>query len=137
MSNENTEEWLKGLPLDELVHIDGDSVFLRLHPEGAELGVRLLADANDAGLADALRTGFQGALEFDAGLGWEAEGNALVLTQWLAGTASWSEAAEALEKILNQASMWRAAMAPAAVRQEKSSRRVEERFRKLLAGEAT
>lgn len=134
MVDDSTEQWLSALPLDELVDIDGESVFLRVQPDGAELGVRLLGRATDANLADALRTSFQGALEFDAGLGWEQEGGALVLTQWLAGVASWSEVPEALENILNQASLWRAAMAPAAARRDHnhSTRRAEERFRKLL-----
>lgn len=133
MVDESTEQWLRALPLDEPVEIDGQSVFLRVQPDGAELGVRLLANATDANLADALRTGFQGALEFDAGLGWEQDGRGLVLTQWLAGVAAWSEVPEALEKILNQASLWRAAMSPVAARREPGTARVEERFRKLLS----
>lgn len=134
MSDDSTEQWLGALPLDEPVDIDGESVFLRIQPDGAELGVRLLGGATDANLADALRTSFQCALDFDAGLGWEQDGAGLVLTQWLAGVAAWSEVPEALEKILNQASLWRAAMAPVAARREPDARRVEERFRKLLSG---
>jgi hypothetical protein len=133
MSTDSPEQWLKSLPLDELVNIDGESVFLRVQPEGAELGVCLIVNASDATLADALRTSFQGALEFEAGLGWEQDGQRLVLTQWLPSVGAWSDVPEALEKILNQASLWRAAMSQVEVRQEKSSRRVEERFRKLLA----
>lgn len=133
MSTESVEQWLQTLPLDELVNIDGESVFLRIQPEGAELGVCLFTNASDVMLADVLRTSFQGALEFDAGLGWEQDSQRLVLTQWLPGAVAWSDVPDALEKILNQVSMWRAAMSPVEVRQEKSSRRVEERFRKLLS----
>jgi hypothetical protein len=40
--------------------------------------------------------------------------NSLTLTQWLPGVSSWRQAADALESLLNQLSVWRAAVSPAA-----------------------
>ncbi|WP_034300950.1 hypothetical protein [Herbaspirillum sp. RV1423] len=133
MAADHIEQWLENLPLDEPVDIDGETAILKLKPNGAELGIFLAPMYTDVMLVDALRSSFQVALDFNAGL--STEGEDLMLTQWLPYVGSWTEAAEALESILNQAGMLRAAMAYAGPgRQEKDVRRGEERVRKLFSG---
>lgn len=58
--------------------------------------------------------GFSSAIDFDAGLGQSADGGSLTLTQWLPGVASWRQAADALERLLNQVSALRAELEPVA-----------------------
>lgn len=111
MHSEEMEQWLLSLPLGEAIDIDGEQAYLNLGEGGAEIGVILLAEPNQAQIADAMRTGFQAALEFEAGLALSPEGGELLLNRWLPGVEAWSDAAEALEDILNHASLWRALMA--------------------------
>jgi hypothetical protein len=133
--SDNLEQWLQEQPLDEPVEIDGETVYLNVHADGAELGANLLTSYTQAQLQDALKQGFQSATRFDAGLGCTPDGNDLVLTQWLPDVSSWSEAADALENLLNQLSMWRAALALAQTKQiEIKDNRDEKRMRSLLAG---
>lgn len=133
MSADNLEQWLENLPLDEPVDIDGETVFLKISGQGAELGVLLVLSYTDSLLADALRNGFQSALDFDAGLA--IDGEDLILTQWLPYVGAWAEAAEALENILNQAAMWRAAMAYSGPARGDAAARHEDRVRKIFSGE--
>lgn len=135
MHSQQIEQWLDALPLDELVEVDGESVLLAPQTGGAALGVHLCRAATGVQLADALRTGFQSALEFEAGLSLGDDG-ALMLTQWLPGAESWHDAGDALEGLLNQAAMWRAAMAPgAAAPAAAEPRRDADRIRQLFSGE--
>ena len=136
MANHDLDEWLQTLPLDEPIDVDGESVCLKLHALGAELSVCLFRNYTGVQLAEALRTGFQSALEFDAGLAVSMDDQALLLAQWLPAVSTWAEAAEALENILNQASMWRAALTQPqpGVEQDDLSKRGEERIRKLFSG---
>ncbi|RAN49088.1 hypothetical protein RB25_07425 [Herbaspirillum rubrisubalbicans] len=132
MSMESPDHWLQTLPLDEPVVIDGETVFLRVQPEGAELGVYLAGQPSDSALADAMRVSFQSAREFEAGLGWEPDAGP-VLSRWIAGASGWHDLAEPLEQILNQLALWRAAMSRAHSSQDKHAKRDEERFYKLLS----
>ena len=101
MQNLELESQLLALPLDEPVEIDGESVYLRVDRDGAELGVQVLHDATGEQLDEALRLGFQLALECEAGWALAPDGDTLLLTQWLPGAAGWTEAAEPLERLLN------------------------------------
>lgn len=131
---DDLEQWLQALPLNQTIDIDGESVYLKVQPKGAELGILLLRNYTGIQLAEALRTGFQSALEFDAGLGVNVEEQMLVLTRWLPDLGAWPDAAEALESILNQTSMWRAALTPVEADQDDIIKRSEERIRHSLSG---
>lgn len=133
MSNHDLEEWLQALPLEVPIDIDGELVCLKVHPEGAELSVLLFQKYTGAQLAEAFRTGFQSALSYDAGLGVTVDDQALLLVQWLPDTSTWADASDALENILNQASMWRAALTQPAAEPDDPSRRGEDRIRKLFS----
>ncbi|BEV15656.1 hypothetical protein HBDW_24440 [Herbaspirillum sp. DW155] len=132
MSTESPDHWLQTLPLDEPVVIDGETVFLRVRQEGAELGVYLGGRPSDSALAETMRVSFQSAREFEAGLAWEPEGG-LVLSRWVAGASGWHDLAEPLEQLLNQLALWRAALSRAPAGHDKRTRRDEERFYKLLS----
>ena len=134
MQSQQIEQWLDALPLDEPVDVDGETVLLALQPGGATLGAQLSRAATGVQLADAMRTGFQSALEFEAGLSLGDDGS-LMLTQWLPGAESWRDAGDALEGLLNQVAMWRAAMAPGASTPAAESRRDADRIRQLFSGE--
>lgn len=126
--------WLRTQPLNAPVEINGESVYLNVEVDGAELGAILLHDHAPAQLREALLQGFSSAIDFDAGLGLGAGGNSLTLTQWLPGVFSWLQAADALENLLNQLSVWRAALEPAASLPAAMTRtRTEDRLRKNLA----
>lgn len=128
-------QWLREQPFDEPVEIDGESVYLRVQSNGAELGAILTRSFSRLQLQDALKQGFQSALDFDAGLGCSDDGTILVLNQWLPHVQDWVGAAEALEKILNQASMWREALSPGRPQQmDKMGNRNEQRLRMLFTG---
>ncbi|HYD61650.1 MAG TPA: hypothetical protein VEC35_14890 [Noviherbaspirillum sp.] len=128
------ERWLDSLPLDEAVEIDGETVFLKIHAAGAELGVCLLRTCTQTQIQDALRMGFASAITHDAGLGLSADGKDLLLTQWLPQAKRWTQAAKALENLLNQTATWRAALAPRAAESVGVADRHERRLRTLLAG---
>ena len=138
-NDHDLEQWLLGLPLDETFGIDGELVFLKVNGQGAELGLILTPAATGEQIADALHSGFQSALDFDAGLALSPDGGDLLLTRWLPGIETWADAAEALEELLNQAGMWRAAMAAPDSRPADPGRRYEQRYgahlRKTITGE--
>ena len=136
MFDPDTEAWLQSLPVGTPVAIDGVEVWLKTFPVGAELGAYLLHGFSEAELQDALRHGFRGAVEFDAGFGLSADGGSLCVTQWLPGVDSWIEAAESLEKLLNQVEMLRESIDPArnALSRNPLQERVEQRMRKMLEG---
>src|SRR4051794_8392848 len=110
MQSDELEDWLLSLPLAEPCEIDGESVYLALGDGGAEIGVILFPQPSQAQIAEALRTGFQGALDFGVGMALASEGGALLLNRWLPGAEAWSDAAAALEELLDAAALWRAAM---------------------------
>jgi hypothetical protein len=129
------DQWLDRLPLNEPVEIDGDWVYLNIHPRGAELGAYLVSAHTPAQLQDAMRLGFASALTYQAGLAVTPDGNALVLTQWLPAVDSWPQAVQPLENLLNQLSLWRATLAPSETpRFSDAGDRNERRLRTLLAG---
>ena len=131
MAEEELKQWLLGLPLDDACEIDGERVYLKPDDGGAELGLILAVRPTGAQISAAARSGFQGALEFEAGLALSGNGGALVLNRWLEGIEAWSDAAEALEDILNQAALWRDAMA-ASRSTSGAVRRAESHDRKAL-----
>ncbi|MCH8621988.1 hypothetical protein [Undibacterium sp. TS12] len=102
--------WLDELATDELVRIDGYSVYLRLYPDGAELGLHLQDDVNLAQISQAMQAGFSHALDHAAGLALTEDGNILLLSQWLPAVSGWLQASAALESLLDLAAQWRAGM---------------------------
>lgn len=133
MQSDELEQWLLSLPLAEPCDIDGESVYLSLGEGGAEIGLILLPHPSQAQIAEAMRTGFQGALDFQAGLALSPEGGELILNRWMPGAEAWSDVAEALEDILNQAALWRAAMAAGGGHTE-AVRRDDARMRRTFNG---
>lgn len=130
------EQWLQGLPLNKPTDIDGDTVFLNVYGNGAELGAYLLRDYTQAQLQAALQLGFASALTHDAGLARTLDGKALMLTQWLPHVRRWPQAAKPLEALLNQLAEWRAVLAPQATAWPPSGvDRRELRLRAMLTGE--
>ncbi|MBP0597301.1 hypothetical protein J8I26_04245 [Herbaspirillum sp. LeCh32-8] len=134
MVSQETEQWLQGLPLGEPIDIGGESVCLLVDDDGAELVLVLLREPSQVQIAEAMRSGFQCALEFDGGLAIAEDSGALLLNRWLAQAESWVDAAEALEDLLNQASLCRAAMKPSPARPAQESNRAELRMRAALNG---
>lgn len=133
-SEDGLQEWLQAQPLDTPVEISGESVYLKVEANGAELGAFLLHGHVQSQLREAMLQGFSSAIDFDAGLGQSADGNSLTLTQWLPGVSSWWQAADALESLLNQLSVWRAALEPAVrVPAANIRSRSEDRLRKSFA----
>jgi hypothetical protein len=128
------DQWLQSLPMGHPIEIDGETVYLNVRPEGAELGAYVCREYTPAQLQQAMKVGFQSALEYDAGLG--QVDNTLVLTQWLPHTRNWTDAAEPLESLLNQVAMWRSRLDPQPQRHvdTTSANRTEQRLRKLFAG---
>jgi hypothetical protein len=133
--DEETEQWLRSLPLDEPVEIDGETITLTVLENGAELGGRLVHAYTRVQLQAAIKQGFRSAMKFDAGLGVTTDGSDLVLTQWLANAGGWLDAAEPLEKLLNQLSTWRVVLDPAKPRPiETAAKRHEQSLRMLFKG---
>jgi hypothetical protein len=130
---EHLDQWLASLPVDEPVVIDGETVYLRRQPGGAELGVYLLRNFRMAQLESAARAGFQSARDYDAGLAVGDDGQALVLNRWLDGARGWHDAAQPLEELLNQTALWRALLAPSRPRRDDISAE-EQRIRARFAG---
>ncbi|GGZ01555.1 hypothetical protein ACFFTM_08850 [Pseudoduganella plicata] len=134
--SDQLELWLAALPVDEAVVVDGETVWLRPHPHGAEpgaeLGVVLLRQFTPAQLEEAARAGFHTARQFGAGLA--VQDDALVLNRWLAGVDGWLDAAGALEDILNQSALWRAWLAPGRPRREEGVSAQEQRIRARFTG---
>ena len=102
-------------------------------PGRRELGALLVHDFSEAQLQDALRHGFDMAITFDAGFGLSVEGRSLCLSQWLPGVRSWIEAAEPLEKLLNQAEMLRTSFDPV---RDPMQDRIEQRMRRMWKEES-
>jgi hypothetical protein len=128
-------QWLTSQPLDEPVEIDGESVYLKVRQDGAELGAFLVHSYTPAQLQDGLRQGFNSATRYDAGLGKTADSSSLVLNLWLPDCTGWAGAAEALENLLNQLSEWRAVFVPPKVLQmDSQTTRNEQRLRMLFTG---
>lgn len=134
MQSDELEQWLLSLPLQEPCEVEGERVYLNLADGGAEIGLVLLVQASAAQVADALRTAFQGALEYEAGLALAPDGGDLLLNRWLPGVEAWSDVAEALDELLSQAALVRAAMASGAGPSD-AVRRDDERMRRALSGE--
>jgi len=133
---DEVREWLSELPLDEVVEVDSESVYLNTQPGGAELGVYLAQDYTGMQLDTALKLGFSSAVHHRAGLGLSSDGRTLVLNRWLPQAGNWNDASAALEELLNQAADMRAAMSPQKPNAAPTERanRTEERLRRLLAG---
>ncbi|MET3133295.1 hypothetical protein AAKU55_003585 [Oxalobacteraceae bacterium GrIS 1.11] len=128
-------QWLPTQLLDTPVRMAGESVYLRVRADGAELGAYLWHDATPQQLEDALKQGFSSALEFDAGLA--LDGRGVVLSLWLPSARGWQDAADALENLLNQLARWRAGTAPGGVAPRAPAPRGdrhEQRMRSFLAG---
>jgi len=119
-------------PLNEAVAIDGESVYLRVHRDGAELGAHFLAPVSERELQEALQLGFQSALEFDAGWALSDDGDTLLLTQWLPGVQDWTEVPDALELLLNQVELLRTMVTLTGTRPEHGASRDERRFRSMM-----
>ncbi|MEN3296544.1 MAG: hypothetical protein V7642_5797 [Burkholderiales bacterium] len=139
MLDADTEQWLRTLPVDEPSSVGGVEVWLTVSPAGAELGACLIPVCADAQLADALKQGFRSAIDFDAGFSLSPDGKSLCLTQWLSNVYGWLEAAEPLEKLLNQVDMLHAALDPtrSALIRNPAIARIEQRLRMSLAGRIT
>jgi len=133
MQSDELEQWLLSLPLGEPVEIDGERVYLSLASEGAELGLILLPRPSEAEVAVAMRTGFQGALDYEAGLALSADDGDLLLSRWIAGAEAWSDVGDALEDLLSQASLWRAVAAGGSELTE-DVQRDEARMRRAVNG---
>lgn len=130
LSEQQLVDWLQAQPLDTPVAIDGESVYLKTYPDGAELGAHLMSAYTHTQLQRAMQQGFSSAINYDAGLGKSADGNSLVLTQWLRNVEHWSQVAKPLENLLNQLAPWRAAIAAAQpLRAPTVLTRVEHRLR--------
>lgn len=129
------EQQLQTFPLDEPVDIDGESVYLRVFQDGAELGVHFLEVPTERQLEDALQLGFQSALEFDAGWALSDDGSILLLTQWLPDVSGWTDVPQAVEQLLDQVELLRSLVTISNTRTEDSASRDERRFRsKLMRG---
>ena len=126
------EKWLEALPLNEPVNIDGESVYLKVSEDGAELGVHFMEEVTDQQIQDALQQGFQNALEFNAGWSLSSDGSILLLSQWLPGVGGWMEVAETLEQLLNQVEQLRMMEVISNVKTENIPSRDEQRFRSRL-----
>lgn len=138
--DDELEQWLREQPLDEPVELDGEIVYLEVRPAGAVLGAHLTPFFTRVQLQDAMKQGFHCAVMFEsgAGLGQSADGNALVLSRWLPDARDWTDAAEALEDLLNQLATWRERLAPKEPARIRSASRIdqnEQRLRMLFAGE--
>lgn len=132
-ANDDLESWLGSQPLGAPVEIAGESVYLHLHRQGAELGAHLLRRPDQTQIDEALRLGFWGALKFDAGMAMSADDEYLILNRWLPGVTGWSGARQALEDLLNELLQWRAMLArPLATQAPGNGMRDERQVRDAL-----
>jgi hypothetical protein len=134
MLTDDLEQQLRDYPLDELVTVEGEAVYLRVRQDGAELGVHFLESITDRQLHDAMQMGFQSALEFDAGWALSDDGATLLLTRWLPDVQGWAEASEALEQLLNQAAQLRTLTAITGAGPDPGGSRDERLMRARLMG---
>lgn len=128
------DAWLQGLPLHVAVEIDDERVYLKPGAGGAELGALFFDAPTDDDIARAMRQGFQSALECEAGWGMSADGESLVLSQWLPDVTNWVEAGAALEALLNQVAALRANGLNIKPRAKVILNRDEQRVRSTLLG---
>lgn len=105
---------LAELPIDQWVDIDGTIVRLDLKADGAVLSAELPVAFTNEATTRYVELGFSNALEFDAGLALDPQGQRLLLTQWLGGVTNWSDAENALELLLNQVDVCRTGYPPSA-----------------------
>jgi hypothetical protein len=132
MEDNDLADWLKSLPVNEPVTIDGESVCLLVRENGAELCGYFMQSFGDNELETALRMGFESATEFDAGWSISPDDGALMLTQWLPLVDSWMEAVEPLENLLDQLATLRTALEPPEPTIDPIRDRDEQRLRMLL-----
>lgn len=125
----------QGLALDAPVSIDGESVYLRLHQDGAELGAHFLEAVTGRQLQDAMQLGFQSALEYDAGWALSDDGGTLLLTRWLPDAQGWADAQEALAQLLEQVELLRTVTTIATTKPDHGSSREERLIRSKLMRE--
>lgn len=137
ISDDELAQWLANQPLNEVIDLGSESVYLRVHHQGAELGAYLIHAYTPGQLQDALKLGFRSALNFDAGLGRSQDGNSLILAQWLPNVRNWTQAVEPLEKLLNQLHMWKTELIPGETPAKSimsAVSRNEQRLRRSFAG---
>ncbi|MFC5474028.1 hypothetical protein ACFPM8_08650 [Paraherbaspirillum soli] len=142
MDSDDFQTWLAQQAMGCMIDIDGESIYLKAHADGAELGAVLETAPTGEQIRQALQQGFSNALAYDAGLAYHADhadGDSLRLTQWLPGIRSWQQAAQPLENLLTQLAAWRAMFAPKASVTSVSAApasaldRTEQRLRMLMA----
>lgn len=134
-ANDEILQWLQDLPLNQPVDINGQSVYLKVFDDGAELGAILIRSHTMADCIAALQMGFSSAIQYDAGLSESADGKALLLTRWLPHAKTWLDAQGPLDNLLSQVATWRAALAPSTpVKSINAQRNNEQRLRTLFAG---
>jgi hypothetical protein len=112
MNDLELEEWLRSQPLTKPVSVGGETVYLNVGDNGAELVCVFLPSFDKDQLEAALKTGFESALEFEAGWSIESEEGALLLSRWLPSVTDWVHAAHALENLLDQVGALRSMMTP-------------------------
>lgn len=122
---------LSDLPINQAVEVAGVVVCLQIYSDGAVLRAELGNQFSTEITVRYLKLGFSNSIEFDAGLALDPASQRLVLTRWLQGVSNWSQAAAALESLLNQVDVCSAA-GKGAVRQiirEPARLRAEQRLR--------
>ena len=120
---------LSSFPVDTSIEIDGSTVCLQLMEGGALLVAELGTQSRPASVKSYLELGFSNALEFDAGLALDSVRQSMVLTHWLRDVSNWEGAAKALEMLLNQVDVCRAAgIGKPRQALKESSRKNAERF---------
>lgn len=101
---------LLDLPINKTVDIDGVQICLTVSGNSATLSAELPLELTVESTQRCLELGFSNALEFDAGLAIDPAQHRLVLTHWLSGASNWADAESALESLLNQVDVFRAAL---------------------------
>jgi hypothetical protein len=104
---EQLQHWLAGSPVDTILDLYEEKVFLNLAQGGAELGLVLMPLEGGNQLDAVMGLGFSSALQFDAGLSCSADGKQVLLTRWLPGVSNWLAAGAALHAMLEQCTSWR------------------------------
>ncbi|MES2743001.1 MAG: hypothetical protein V4754_18920 [Pseudomonadota bacterium] len=112
--SEQLQHWLAGSPVDTILNLYEEQVFLNLARDGAELGLVLLPQCGADQLAEVMGLGFSSALQFEAGLSCSADGKQVSLTRYLPGVLNWVAAGAALQALLEQAAAWRIMLSSAA-----------------------
>jgi len=125
--------YLETLDISDVAEIDSDLLSLTVRASGAELRYELVENVTDAMAIDYLQSGFQMALEFEAGLSL-ADNGSLVLSLWLDNVFQWIDAASAVSILITQATFLRQLVRPAATAVDDRRQREEARLRGLLTG---